>query len=53
MSGMTQREVAEVLGISQVRVHAIEHAALRKLRSNPDVIKLWELVKSDAAEVQR
>lgn len=43
--GMTQREVARELGLSQARIMQIEQAAFRKLRSNPEAIKLLQFVR--------
>lgn len=42
---MTQREVARELGLSQARIMQIERAAFRKLRSNPEAIKLLQFVR--------
>lgn len=43
--GMTQHEVARVLGISQARVLQIEQAAFRKLRALPEARALLRLVR--------
>lgn len=43
--GMTQHEVAKELGISQGRVLQLEQAAFRKLRTNPDAVRLLEWVR--------
>lgn len=37
---LTQREVAERLGISRARVKQLEDRALRKLARHPDLIRL-------------
>ncbi len=40
--GLTQKEVAELLGISRGRVHQIEQQAILKLRRHPIIRALAE-----------
>jgi len=40
--GLTQREVAKLLGISTRAVYEIERRILQKLRNHPDLKRLWK-----------
>jgi hypothetical protein len=40
--GLTQKEVAKILGMSERGVRAVERRALLKLRNHPTLRKLWD-----------
>jgi hypothetical protein len=46
-AGLTQREVALILGLSERAVRAIEKRALRKLARHPELAQLWREYAGD------
>jgi len=50
LPGFTQRETAQILGISERAVRAIEKRAVQKLRLHPELRQLWAEYYGDLEE---
>lgn len=47
---LTQLQVAVLLGVSRARIVALEQRALRKLRRDPEVSRLMEMLDVERGE---
>ena len=50
LGGATHEDIGQALGLNFRQVHRLEREALTKIRTNPELAKIWGTIKAELAE---